>query len=384
MPRTIKPSTIHSLTKILFGIAMSFTVLQSTNAETIRVYFGTYTQGDSKGIYQSELDLETGQLSAAKLAVETINPSFLAIHPNGKWLYAVNETTEYKGEASGALTGFMINDDGSLKAINEHSTRGGAPCDVVVSANGRFVLAANYVGGNVISLELDDAGKIIGEASVQQHKGSSVTPRQSAPHAHSIDLDAGQKFAFAADLGIDQVVVYRFDASTGKLTPHGAGKVAPGSGPRHFLLHPQLPYAYVINEISSTMTSFQYDKENAKLTAIQTLSTLPKSFDGNNSTAELQITPDGRFLYGSNRGHHSLAMYAVNQDTGQLKLLGHQSTLGETPRNFNITPDGRYVLAANQGTDTVAVFRIKKSGRLKVVGEPIAVPRPVCIEFLKK
>lgn len=356
----------------------------SVNAETIPVYFGTYTQGDSQGIYRSEFDLETGQLTAARLVAETVNPSFLAIHPNGRWLYAVNETTEFEGEKSGAVTGFSIQPNGDLKTMNQRATRGGAPCDITVSANGRFVLIANYVGGNVISIELDDQGKLVAEASLHQHEGSSVTPRQESPHAHSIDLDPTQRFAFAADLGIDQVVVYRFDEKTGKLEPHGAGKVEAGSGPRHFLLHPKLPYGYVINELNSTLTTFRYRKGNGRLRPIQTVSTLPESFEGQNSTAELQITPDGRFLYGSNRGHHSLAMYQIDQETGKLQLLGHQSTLGETPRNFNITPDGRFVLAANQGTDSVAVFRIQADGRLAVVGEPIRVPRPVCIEFLSK
>lgn len=370
--------TYFSRSSLIF---ISFLVTDGLCAESIQVYFGTYTQGDSRGIYRAELDLESGSLSPAKLAAETTNPSFLALHPNGKWLYAVNETVEFQGAKSGALTGFAIDQSGDLKAINQYPTRGGAPCHLVISRNGRFVLIANYVGGNVISLRLDKTGKIVGQASLQQHEGHSLTARQSDPHAHSIGLDAAQQFAFVADLGIDQVMIYQFDARTGKLGKYAAAKLAPGSGPRHFLLHPKLPYAYVINELSSTLTLFSYDQATAKLEPIQTLGTLPAGFDGKNSTAELQITPDGRFLYGSNRGHHSLAMFAIDQGTGRLRLIGHQSTLGKTPRNFNITPDGRFLLAANQDSDTVAVFRIATDGQLQSVGEPVAVPRPVCIEF---
>ncbi|MFP6678434.1 MAG: lactonase family protein [Pirellulaceae bacterium] len=363
-------------------LASSILLLSGVSmAESIQVYFGTYTQGTSRGIYRADLDLKSGSLSAAKLVAETTNPSFLALHPNGKWLYAVNETVEFEGEKSGAITGFLIDDSGNLHAINQHSTRGGAPCHLAISRNGQFVLIANYVGGNVISLRLDKSGKIVGQASLQQHEGSSQTARQKTPHAHSIGLDPSQKFAFAADLGLDQVVVYQFDAGSGKLKKHAVARVAPGSGPRHFLLHPKLPYAYVINEINSTLTSFGYDRATANLEPMQTVGTLPADFDGRNSTAELQITPDGRFLYGSNRGHHSLAMYAIDQETGRLRLLGHQSTLGKTPRNFNITPDGQFVLAANQESNTVAVFRIASDGRLKSIGEPVAVPKPVCVEF---
>jgi 6-phosphogluconolactonase len=367
----------------LVALLLLLTTIDRAGAETVQVYFGTYTEnsnGLSQGIYHSKLDLETGHLSLAKLAVETTNPSFIAIHPNGKWLYAVNETTKYKGEDSGYLTGFAIEKSGNLKRLNEHSTRGGAPCDLCISQNGRFILAANYVGGNVISLEIDDAGMIVSQASLQQHSGSSVTPRQTSPHAHSIDLNASQTFAFAADLGLDQVLVYRFDHASGQLTPFSQAKVAAGSGPRHFALHPKLPCAYVINEIGSSVTHFNYAE--GKLTPVQTIGTLPADFQGANSTAELQITPNGRFLYGSNRGHHSLALYAVDQETGRLRVLGHQSTMGETPRNFNITPDGKWLLAANQDTNTVAVFKIQDDGRLAVAGKPVAVPRPVCIEFL--
>jgi 6-phosphogluconolactonase len=352
------------------------------------VYFGTYTRGEGKGVYVSRFDPQTGKLTEPELAGEVQNPSFVAIHPSGKYLYAVGETATFNGKETGAVTAFAIDrESGMLEQLNRQSSGGAGPCHIVVDKAGRNVLVANYGGGSCASLPLGDDGRLKEPASVIQHEGSSADPqRQKGPHAHSINLDAANRFAFVADLGLDKVLVYRFDPQTGKLAPAdpASASLKPRSGPRHFTFHPEGEFAYVINELASTMTAFRYDPESGKLEEIQTLSTLPDDFDGNNSTAEVRAHPSGRFLYGSNRGHDSIAVFSVDPRTGKLTAVEHEPTRGQTPRNFNIDPTGRFLLAANQATNTVAVFRIdQKTGELEAVGEPLPVPSPVCIRFLQ-
>ncbi|HJS09091.1 MAG TPA: lactonase family protein, partial [Pirellulales bacterium] len=247
------------------------------------------------------------------------------------------------------------------------------------------VLVANYGGGSVAVLPIDKDGRLRPASSFVQHKGSSVNPkRQEAPHAHSINVDPAGAFAVVADLGLDKVLVYRFDAAAGTLTandpPHAT--VSPGAGPRHFAFHPSGRFAYVINEMNSTVTAFAYDAKKGTLSEIDTKSTLPGPQQGN-STAEVQVHPSGKFLYGSNRGHNSLAIFRIDEKTGALTAAGHQLTGGRTPRNFGIDPTGKFVLAANQGSDSVVVFRVdQETGKLEETGQSIKVPTPVCVKFL--
>jgi 6-phosphogluconolactonase len=374
--------------KCLIVLTILFACTQSLPAEEaghVRVYFGTYTGHTSRGIYLSTLDLATGKLAPAELAADVKNPSFLAIHPTQKFLYAVSEISDFQGKPAGGISAFSIDPiSGRLALLNQQSSAGAGPCHLVVDTAGKNVLVANYGGGSVSVLPVAADGKVMATTSLIQHRGSSVDKqRQEGPHAHSINLDVANRFAFAADLGLDKVLIYRFDSAKGLLTANDpdAAVVAPGSGPRHFAFHPSGKYAFVNNEMTSTVASFAFDPVRGSLTEIHTLPTLPAPTPGN-STAEIVVHPSGRFVYVSNRGHDSLAMFQCDETTGRLTAIGHQSTGGKTPRNFNIDPSGLYVLAANQDTGNVVVFKIDGgTGKLTPTGSSIDVGSPVCIKF---
>lgn len=352
--------------------------------ETLAVYVGTYTSKNSQGIYSYRLDLGTGALSLYGLAAETVNPSFLAIHPNQKFLYAVSEIGD-AGAKSGGVSAFARDPhSGRLLLLNQQSSEGRGPCHLVVDRAGKYVFVANYSSGSAAVLPIQADGSLGKASSIVQHKGSGPNKqRQERAHAHSINLDPGNRFAFVADLGIDKVMIYRFDASTGKLQTNDppAAIVAGGAGPRHFAFHPSGKFAYVINELANTITAFAYDAARGALTELHTVPTLPADFKGSNTTAEVVVHPSGKFLYGSNRGHDSIALFAIDA-SGKLSPLGHESTRGKTPRNFAIEPSGKYLLVANQNSDSIVVFRIlPQTGKLEMVGEPVEAPAPVCIRF---
>lgn len=348
----------------------------------IRGYVGTYTGGSkSEGIYLIELDPSSGKLTRLGATGGVDNPSFVAIHPSRRFLYSVGEV------GGGVVAAFAVDPrTGELKLLNTQSSGGGGPCHLVVDKTGKSVLAANYGGGSVCVLPIGDDGKLGERTAFIQHKGSSVDKnRQEAPHAHSINLDPGNRFAFVADLGLDQVLVYKFDAMKGTLAANDppAAKVAPGSGPRHFAFHPSGRFAYVINEMALTVTAFSYDAQRGVLTELQTIDTLPPDADRRGaSTAEVQVHPSGKFLYGSNRGHNTIAVFTIDEQTGRLTAAGHQSTGGKTPRNFGIDPTGAYLLACNQDSDSIVVLAIDaKSGRLTPSGQSLEIPRPVCVKM---
>lgn len=348
------------------------------------VYFGTYTGGKStsKGIYVARFDAGAGTLSDPELAAEIVNPSFLAIHPNRRFLYAVGETG---GPQGGSVTAFAIERPGGrLRLLNQVSSRGRGPCHINVDATGRYVLVVNYSSGSTVAIALKDDGSLGESTGFVQHQGSSVNPkRQEGPHAHSVNLSPDNRFAVVADLGLDQVLVYRFDASRGTLEPNDPpfARVAPGSGPRHFAFHPSGRFAYVINELASTITAFRWDGQQGILTEIQTVSTLPKDFSGENYTAEVVVHPNGRFLYGSNRGHDSIAAFAIDGE-GKLSLLSLTPTQGSFPRNFALDPTGRWLFAANQRSDNVVLFRVDpKSGKLEPAGRTLQIGAPACVRF---
>lgn len=349
------------------------------------VYIGTYTKTEEQGIHWLKLEMATGKLTAVGKLAGQKNPSFLAIHPNKKFLYAVNEIGNYKGEKAGGVSAYSIDPKtGALTFLNQQSSKGGAPCHLVVDATGRNVLVANYTGGSVASLPISRKGRLRKASSFIQHKGSSVLkPRQAAPHGHSINVSPGNKFAVAADLGLDKVLVYGFNAKGGKLTPVGFTKVAPGAGPRHFAFHPNGKFAYVVNEITLTVTAFGWDEAKGKLSELQTITTLPVERGKGMSTAEVQVHPSGKFLYGSNRGHNTIAVFSIDGKTGKLKAIQHQSTLGKTPRNFGIDPTGKFLIAANQSSGDVFTFHINQdTGELKPTSHSVKVPMPVCVKFL--
>ena len=349
------------------------------------VYVGTYTKTEEQGIHWLKLEMATGKLTAVGKLAGQKNPSFLAIHPNKKFLYAVNEIGNYKGEKAGGVSAYSIDPrTGALTFLNQQSSKGGAPCHLVVDATGRNVLVANYTGGSVASLPISRKGRLRKASSFVQHEGSSVLkPRQASPHGHSINVSPGNKFAVAADLGLDKVLVYGFDAKGGKLTPAGFTKVAPGAGPRHFAFHPNGKFAYVINEITLTVTAFEWDEAKGKLSELQTITTLPVERGKGMNTAEVQVHPSGKFLYGSNRGHNTIAVFSIDGKTGKLKAIQHQSTLGKTPRNFGIDPTGKFLIAANQSSGDVFTFYINQdTGELKPTSHSVKVPMPVCVKFL--
>ncbi len=351
------------------------------------IYVGTYTGKDSKGIYRLELDPATGKLTNLGLAGETINPSFLAIAPDRRHLYAVSEVGSFQGTKGGAISAFAIDPkSGALTLLNQQSSGGGAPCHIVTDKAGKHVLAANYSGGSVIVLPIQDDGKLGTQTAFIQHKGTGPDKsRQEAPHAHSINLDAANRYAVAADLGLDKVLVYRFDPAKGTLTPNDppAATVGPKSGPRHFAFHPDGKHAYVINEMANTVTAFDYDADKGVLKPVQTIGTLPKDFKGQSWTAEVVVHPSGKFLYGSNRGHNSIAVFAIDPKTGKLTATGHQAKDIKTPRNFIVDPSGKYLLVANQDGNSVIVFKIDpETGALTPTEAKVEVSKPVCLRAM--
>jgi 6-phosphogluconolactonase len=354
----------------------------------VMIYVGTYTSGESKGIYRLHLDLASGALTSAGAPTETVNPSFLALHPSRKFLYAVNETGDGPADPSGGVSAFAIDPkSGGLTFLNRQPSEGAAPCHLTIDKEGKHLLVANYGGGTVAVLPIGADGRLGPASAVVRHTGSSVKPQQAHPHPHSVNLDAANRFAFVADLGIDRVVAYRFDAAEGRLARHDAGTVSlpAGAGPRHLAFHPGGREAYVIDELDSTITRLAYDAAGGALKAVQRISTLPAGHTGANSTAEVVVHPDGTLLFGSNRGHDSIAIFTIDKATGALAAAGHQQTGGRTPRNFALDPTGAYLLAANQDSDTITVFRIDRTrGRLEPVGAPVRVPRPVHLRMMTR
>jgi 6-phosphogluconolactonase len=370
----------------------------AAGAEEVPVWFGTHTHGPagSEGIYVARFDTLRGTLSEPVLAAAARNPSFLAFHPRLPMLYAVAEIATAAGKPEGSVVAFDVDEQtGMLAAKGGQSSGGGGPCHVAVDPAGRTVLAANYGGGSLICLGLAADGALEPVVTgtpggfIQHASDLTGTPiikeqRQKKPHAHSVDVAPDGRHVFCCDLGLDEVLVYRLDAEQATLAPHGKATLAVGSGPRHFAMHPGGKFAWCVNELTLTVTGFASDAAAGTLTEIQTLSTIPAEVTDRAgfSCAEIAVHPTGRFLYASNRGHDSIAMYAVDETTGRLSLLGVEPTRAKTPRHFAIAPGGRHLLAAGQDSGTVTVFAIDPAtGRLTFTGESVAVPAPVCILF---
>jgi 6-phosphogluconolactonase len=387
---TLSALLVAGVVAILAVTAFGQAGRSSSNSGDMLVYFGTYTGEKSKGVYVSRLDLASGALTRPELAGETASPSFLAVHPSQNFLYAINEIGNFQGKESGSVSAFAIDrNTGRLTALNQQPSVGRGPAHLVVDKAGRNVLVANYGGGSVAVVPIGTDGALKPPSAFIQHTGGSVDPqRQKGPHAHSIHLDPANHFAYAADLGLDKVLVYRFDADKGSLAANDPpfAQVAAGAGPRHFAIHPN-GFAYVINEMSVTVTAFRRDVERGSLTELQTISTLPpgQGVQSGFSTADVQVHPSGRFLYGSNRGHDSIVVFAIDQKSGRLTYVENRPTQGSTPRGFGIDPSGSYLLAANQRSDSVVVFRIdKQTGRLTPTGHTIEVGAPVCVKFVER
>jgi len=361
----------------------------------MRVYVGTYTrpilfgsgkvlQGKGEGIYLYTMDPRSGKLAFHSLT-EAVNPSYVAFSSDGRFLYAVNELKSFQGEHSGAVSAFSIDRDGGLALLNQRPTRGTDPCHLSVDKSGSWVFVANFMSGSVCVFPAKRDGSL-GEASdFVQHQGSSVDPaRQRGPHAHSVTYDDSARLLFVPDLGLDRLVVYELEPRQGRLKVRDdlAAAVKPGSGPRHLVLHPNGEYAYLINELDSTITALALNRTRGALTSIQTVPTLPEGFHGPSTCADVQVTPDGAFLYGSNRGHDSVVAYRIDGATGTLSLIGHTLTGGRTPRSFAVDPGGRFLLVANQDTDTVVTFAVdQRTGKPEQTGHVTEVPTPVCVKF---
>lgn len=349
-------------------------------ADTALMYVGTYTDaGRRDGIYLVRMDSASGALERVVAVDAGSNPSFLTIHPDGRVLYAVNETNV------GAVRAFGIDvTSGALTAMNEFPSEGAAPCYVSTDRKGRAVFVANYTGGTVAMMPLDETNGLSAAAQVKQHMGTGpVASRQEKAHAHCIIPHPNNKLVLAADLGVDRVLVYRFDDETGLLThlEQSDGVLPPGTGPRHLVFHPRLPLVYLAGELNSTVTALRCDADTGALTVAQSLTTLPAGYTGQNSPADIHVSPDGRALYVSNRGHNSVAVYSIN-DRGTLALAQTMSTGGDWPRNFTLDPTGRWLLAANQRSNSIVVFaRDPQSGRLTTTSQRLDIPSPVCLRF---
>ena len=353
------------------------------------MYVGTYTEegSTSKGIYAYRFDSATGQLTSIGLAAQTTNPSFLVVHPNHRFLYAVNEVGNYQGKKSGGVSAFAIDrTTGKLTLLNEVASGGTDPCYITVDQTGKFVLVANYTSGSVSVFPIQPDGSLGAASAFVQHTGHGTDPtRQEGPHAHSIDLTPDNRFAIVDDLGLDETLVYKFDSAKGSLTPNDPpfAKANAGAGPRHFALNPNGKFGYVIDEMGDTVSVFSFDAAAGTLHPVQNISTIPKDFTKQNDDAEIAIHPSGKFLYASNRGHDSIAVFAVDADKGTLSLIEYAPTKGQSPRHFAIDPSGSLLFAENEKSDNIVIFRIDPgTGRLAPTGKVLDVSQPVCVKFV--
>ena len=350
------------------------------------IYIGTYSGAKSKGIYACRMNLASGTLSPLGLEAQTPNPTFLAIDPKNRLLFAVNEIGRYEGKPAGSISDFSIDaETGKLTPITRRSSIGSGPCHLMLDHANHNVLVANYGSGSMAVFPVQPGGTLGDSTAFIQNAGQSIDPgRQEGPHAHCMVLDAANRFAFACDLGVDKTMIYRFNPRQGTLTPNDPPFVParPGAGPRHLAFHPDGGHAYIIHELNSTIAAFAYDSRRGSLKELQTISTLPEDYKGDSHAAEVEVDPSGKFLYGSNRGHDSIAVFAIDPVKGTLTPVEYQPTQGKTPRHFAFDPTGRYLLVANQDSDNIVVFDIDPgTGRLKATGQMLEVPAPTCITF---
>lgn len=366
--------------------------------DSLLMYIGTYTrreshvEGKSGGIQICRFNTATGEITFLETTTGVVNPSFLAIHPSGSFIYSVSEMGErIEGRPAGGIASFRIDPEtGSLTPLNMQPSMGTGPCHVIVDATGRYVLTTNYGSGDVAVLPIHSDGTLGPATDHVHHEGSSINPqRQQEPHPHSINLDAGNRYALVPDLGTDKVVIYEFDAEHGKIRPNSAqpwARTRSGAGPRHLDFHPSQKYVYVGNELDSTVVAFEFDPARGTLKEINTLSTLPEGYEESGAeksyVADVHCHPNGKIVYVSNRGHDSIAVFDVDKDSGALSPAGYMSTKGSYPRNFALDPNANFLIAANQNSDDIYVFSIGKGGALAETPHEIKIPTPVCIKFL--
>jgi 6-phosphogluconolactonase len=354
------------------------------------VYIGTYTNGESKseGIYIYRLDMQTGGLNYIATTQGIDDPSFVEITAGRKVAYVASEVAESNGIPGGGLAAYSIDQEtGSLRFLNMESTHGAYPCHVSIDRTGSYVLVANYMGGNVAVLPINEDGSLGPATDVVQHSGhSNVIPdRQEGPHAHSVTMTPDNRFAMVADFGKDELLVYSLDVQTGKLipTPSPIVEIGPGQGPRHLDFHPNGKHLYLLNELGSAIDAFNFDPGSAVLRPINSVNMLPDDFQGENIAADIHVHPNGKFLYGSNRGHDSLVICSIDQSDGSLKVIEFQKTMGAHPRNFAIDPTGTFLLVANRDSNSITTFVIDpETGQLSPNGQVTSVPQPVCVKLI--
>jgi len=362
---------------ILLITALLFTFFSfSQSGFDYFLLIGTYTNGKSEGIYVYKFNSSSGEFSPVS-KIWSGNPSFLAVSPDARFVYSVNENQP------GGVSSFSFDKStGNLRELNQQPSGGDHPCYITTDKTGRWVIAGNYSGGNLSVLPVKMDGSLEKPIQTINHVGSSINKtRQEKPHVHATVFSPDSKYLFVPDLGIDKVMVYKFNSKKGKLSSHSSPFVAatPGSGPRHFDFHPSGKYAYLMEELTGNVTAFSHKK--GKLIAIQTLSALPADYKGPIGSADIHVSPDGKFLYSSNRGEsNTIAIFSIDEKSGKLTAMGHRSTGGRTPRNFNFDPSGNFLLVANQNSDEIVIFR-RNSGLLEDTGKRIQVPSPVCIKW---
>jgi 6-phosphogluconolactonase len=369
----------------LFGVVSVLCVATAlaSDAQPL-VFVGTYTTHGSKGIYAYRFDAATGKLNSLGLAAETPQPSFVVASRDGKFLYAANEMQDFDAQKSGAVSAFAIEADGKLKLLNQLASRGADPAHITLDHTGNLI-AANYTGGNITVFPIEQNGGLGQATDFVQHKGSSVNrERQEAPHPHEVVMSPDNRFVLVPDLGLDEIVIYPFNSAKGKLGTAHSVKVAPGSGPRHLAFSKDERFVYLLTEMKSEVVAYSYEKSTGGLKELQTISSLPADFKGENTGAEIEVHPSGQFLYASNRGdNNSVAVFAIDPKSGKLKLEQIESTQGKTPRHFAIDPTGKWLLAENQDSDSIVIFKIDtKSGHLTASGQPVQIGSPTCIEFV--
>jgi 6-phosphogluconolactonase len=360
---------------------------QSVLPQDNLVYIGTHSAGPQKGISVAHFNSATGVLTKPELIVEAPAPAYFILHPNGKYLYVCNSNDFARGYTGQIISAYSVDPkNGTLTILNQQSSGGADPSYIEMDAAQRFVLVANYKGGSVTVIALQPDGSLGAMTANIKHSGKSVdTVRQTQPYAHSVKLDPTNSFALVADLGLDKLFVYRFNRETGALTPNDPPfvQVSPGSGPRHIAFHPSGKFVYLINEMACTIITFAWDSASGTLTELQTSSTIPSDYKGKNACAEIAVYPNGKFLYASNRGHESLAVFVVNDTSGKISLMEHIPTQGRSPRNFEFDPTNKWLIVTNHNSDNAMVFKVdEKSGHLTPTGNPVSIVYPFCIRFL--
>jgi 6-phosphogluconolactonase len=358
-----------------------------------KLYIGTGAtqtpgpQGPSRGIYAATLDGQTGELALSGLAAELDNPTFLALNPDGTRLYSVSEVGNHRGTHTGAAYAFAIDPaSGGLRRLGDRSSGGPGPAYISTDRSGRLVMVANYAAGSIAALRVDTDGSLSDGPQIIQHEGTGpVIDRQDAPHAHCILSDRANRFALAVDLGADAIMVYALAPARGRLSPAPTPKIParPGSGPRHLAFHPTLDLFYVSGELDSTVSVYRYEPETGAAVEAQALSTLPAGFTGTNYPSEIAVAPSGQYVYLANRGHNSIAVFAVGAQ-GLLTPAGHQSTEGDWPRHFSLDPAGDWLVIANQNGNNIVVLAVDRAtGTLAATGHRVELSSPMCIRFAK-